>query len=58
MKESVAVQYSWLEDFQHSIEETCGSQRGEEAGGIEGQPEARGRGEKAEGEDTKWAEGE
>ena len=31
---------------------------GEEAGGIEGQPGARGSGEGAEGEkDTKWAEG-
>ena len=26
MKESVAVQYSWLKDLQHSIEEICGSQ--------------------------------
>ena len=31
--------------------------RGEEAGGIERQPEARGGAEGAEGEDTKLAEG-
>ena len=30
---------------------------GEEAGGVEGQPGARGNGEGAEGEDTKWVEG-
>ena len=31
--------------------------KGEEAGGIEEQPGAWDSGEKAEGEDTKWAEG-
>ena len=29
----------------------------EEAGGVEGQPGARGGGEGAEGEDAKWEEG-
>ena len=29
-----------------------------ESGGIEGLPKARGSGEEAAGEDTKWAEGE
>ena len=33
------------------------SGKGEEAGGAEGQPEATGSGDKAEGEDTKWVDG-
>ena len=47
------VQCSWLEDLQHSIEELCEAQGGEEAGGVEGQPGARDDGEGAEGEDIK-----
>ena len=43
MKESEVVQCSWLEDPQHSIEETSESQGGR--GGIEGQPGARDGGE-------------
>ena len=33
------------------------SGEGEKAGGVEGQPGARGSGEEAAGEDTKWADG-
>ena len=47
------IQCSWLEDFQHSIEEPCESQGEEEAGGVEGQPGARHGGEGAEGKDAK-----
>ena len=39
-KESEVVQCAWLEDLQHSIEEPWKSQGVEEAGGVEGQPEA------------------
>ena len=35
---SVAVQCSWLEDCQHSIEEPWGSLGEEEARGVEKQP--------------------
>ena len=37
-KRKLAVQCSWLEDYQHTIEEPCETQGGEEAGGVEGQP--------------------
>ena len=36
---------------------TLRESRGQEAGGVEEQPEARGSGEGAEVEDTKWVEG-
>ena len=48
-----AVQCSWLEDLQHSIEESGESQEGR--GGTEGELGSRDGGEGAEGEDMKWA---
>ena len=60
-KESEVVQYSWLEDLQHSIGEPWKSQgeerRQETQEDSQSQRLPRDGGEGAEEEDTKWADG-